>query len=96
MVGLLANRALAWLVLGGGGLAVILMLYTGALHKGARNESAKWQKAVDNRVQDVRDLNFRLNQGTLSTDADLRRREDEIAKHWQSAQQPAAPAGGEK
>lgn len=94
MVGLLANRAMAWLVLGGGGLVVIAMLYTGAVRKGSRGEAAQWETAVQAKTEADRRMNFQLNQGTLATDADLRRQEEEIVRRWQKG--ATAPEGGAK
>lgn len=84
MVGLLANRALAWLILGGGGLAVIAMLYTGALHRGVKKEAAEWKAAVQERVFEQREQNHKINQGTLAEDADLRQKEEMIRDKWRN------------
>lgn len=100
MVGLLANRALAWLVLGGGGLAVIAMLWTGAVNRGKAKNDAEWRTSISEKVQETRQINHAINQGTLIEDADLRREEERIAREWQTRGKPAvsqsAPQTGGK
>lgn len=82
MARLLTSRLLAWLILGGGGLAVVVMIYSGGAMRGAAKEFAKWQAVVKKAEEVQATANSVVNIGTASSDADLRRVEEAIKDKW--------------
>lgn len=90
LIGLFGSRALAWLVLGGGGLFVALSLWQGAKMRGASNEALKWRSAVQEQRQDNRDRNFNVNSGSIAEQGTLQEQEARIRDKWKSMKTPEA------
>lgn len=82
MVGLLTSRALSWLILGGGIVAVVAMIYMGGAMRGASKENAAWKAAIAEDTKEKREINFKVDQATIGEDAELRKIEDEIREKW--------------
>lgn len=82
MAGILTSRLVAWLILGGGGLAVIAMLWSGGVARGVNKEAEKWRAAATEKVKETRDMNFKIDQQTIGGDADLNRVEQAIRDKW--------------
>ena len=81
-MGFLTGRVLMWVILGGGAIAVLIGLYTGAIQKGASAEFAKWQGIVSERKQAVREVNHQLNEQTAEFDRSLQIEEQRIYEKW--------------
>lgn len=82
MAGILASRLVAWVILGGGALAAITMIYMGGAVRGASKENAKWQSVVRKAEEAQARANTNVNIGTISSDAELRQIEQEIKERW--------------
>jgi hypothetical protein len=82
IISLVGGRALAWLVLGGGGLIVVISLWQGAKHKGGLIEAAKWRAAVHEKVVEDRQTNFKIDTQTMIEQGNLQQQERAIIEKW--------------
>lgn len=82
MVGPLTARFLGWLPLAVGLIAVTVMIYSGGMHRGVLKEAAAWKAAVEDRKEEVRAINWQVNQRTMAADSELRAKEEAIRDKW--------------
>jgi hypothetical protein len=82
LAGLLGSRALAWAVLGGGGLVIAITLYQGIKSRGGSIENAAWQAVMGEKKKVDRDRNFRVDSTTNSEGGTLEREINDINRRW--------------
>jgi hypothetical protein len=84
IISFFGGRAMAWLILGGGGFLVIVSLWSGAKRSGQLAEALQWKRAVVEQVKENREANFRVNSGTVVEQGSLQQQEDAIRQKWQT------------
>lgn len=84
LISFFGGRAMAWLVLGGGGLLALSMLWNSAKHKGALAEASKWQSAIFEKKKEDREANHSVNTGTILEQGTLQQQEEAIRQKYRT------------
>ncbi len=85
LISFFGGRAFAWLILGGGGLLALTMLWQGAKHKGAVAEASKWTASIMAKTKEDRAANNSVNMGTIIEQGNLQETEASINARWKTA-----------
>ena len=84
---LLGGKAILWVIGSLGIVAFVGAVLTGAVNVGIALRSAKVEKAINERIREVRDTNFKVDRKTIDSDTALSHRLQEINQTWSDKQQ---------